>query len=93
MTVKSKPLAEVTHRAIEVLARELGAADAIRFINQFTTGYGDYTSERDALFAGATLDQILADIKKTRPAEATVSTDAELEPGGQEPASRQSNGP
>jgi hypothetical protein len=88
MTVKSKPLAEVTHRAIEVLARELGAADAIRFINQVTTGYGDYTSERDALFAGATLDQIIADIKKTRPGEGAVSTDAEVEPGKEESASR-----
>ena len=55
MTVKNKPLAEVSQRAIEVLCRELGAVDTIRFINQFTTGHGDYTSERDALFAGGTV--------------------------------------
>jgi hypothetical protein len=71
--VKSKPLAEITHRAIEVLARELGAADAIRFINQFTTGYGDYTSERDALFAENTLDQIIADIHRARPGELEIA--------------------
>ncbi|MFI5459966.1 MAG: hypothetical protein ACHRXM_31485 [Isosphaerales bacterium] len=82
MTVKAKPLAEVTHRAIEVLARELGAADAIRFINQFTTGYGDYTSERDELFAGETLDQIIADIKKTRPGQGAGSDGAEGQPVG-----------
>lgn len=67
MTVKTQPLAQVTQRAIEVLCRELGAADTIRFINQFTTGSGDYTSERDALFAGETLDQIIADIKLISP--------------------------
>ena len=73
MNLKSKPLAEVTHRAIELLARELGAADAIRFINQFTTGYGDYTSERDALFAETTLDQIIADIHRSRAVERDVA--------------------
>ena len=69
MTVETKPLAEVTRRAIEVLSRELGTADALRFINQFTTGYGDYTTERDGLFAGETLDQILSDITGTAPGE------------------------
>ncbi len=63
MTVQTKPLAEVTRRAIEVLSRELGAADALRFVNQFTTGYGDYTAERDSLFGQETLDQIIAEIK------------------------------
>jgi hypothetical protein len=67
MTRPPKPLAEVTRRAIEVLSRELGAADTLRFINQFTTGYGDYTAERDALFEQDTLDQILSEIKGTTP--------------------------
>ena len=69
MTVKNKPLAEISQRAIEVLCRELGAVDTVRFINQFTTGHGDYTLERDALFAGETLDQLVADIRRTRPEE------------------------
>ncbi|MGO9464043.1 MAG: hypothetical protein ACLQIB_15780 [Isosphaeraceae bacterium] len=74
MTLKTKPLAEVTQRAIEILCRELGAADTVRFINQFTTGHGDYTAERDVLFAGETLDQIIADIKKVH-AEWDASSD------------------
>ncbi|MGZ5980184.1 MAG: hypothetical protein ACXWO3_04400 [Isosphaeraceae bacterium] len=65
--MRTKPLAEVSQRAIKALCRELGAADTVRFINQFTTGHGDYTSERDVLFAEDTLDQIIADIKKTPP--------------------------
>jgi hypothetical protein len=78
MTVKNKPLAEITQRAIEVLSRELGAADTLRFINQFTIGHGDYVSERDALFAGATLEQIISEIKGTEAAE--NQTDRGLEP-------------
>ena len=63
MTIQTQPLSELTQRAIEILSRELGAADTIRFINQFTTGSGDYTAERDALFENATLAQIVAEIK------------------------------
>jgi hypothetical protein len=79
MIVKNKPLAEVSQRAIEILCRELGAVDTVRFINQFTTGHGDYTSERDDLFAGETLDQIIADIKRAKSPTDTSSGDVEAE--------------
>ena len=74
MTVQTRPLADVTRRAIEILTRELGAADTFRFVNQFTTGLGDYTAEREHLFDAETLEQILGAIKaKTaeRPSEST----------------------
>lgn len=63
MTAKRKPLTEVTRQAIEILSRELGVVDAMRFIGQFTTGQGDYTEEKDALVGQATLEQIVAEIK------------------------------
>jgi hypothetical protein len=63
VTIQTMPLVEVTRRAIEVLTRELGPADTVRFINQFTTGSGDYTAEREALFADKTLEQIVTEIK------------------------------
>jgi hypothetical protein len=66
MTVQTKPLTEITRRAIEILMREIGIADTIRFINQFTTGSGDYTTERDAMIGDLTLDQILSEIKQDR---------------------------
>jgi hypothetical protein len=65
MTTQTLPLAEVTRRAIAILSRELGTADALRFVNQFSSGLGDYTAERDELFAGQTLGQIISDIKRT----------------------------
>jgi hypothetical protein len=79
MTVKNRPLAEVSQRAIEVLCRELGAVDTVRFINQFTTGHGDYTSERDTLFAGESLDQIIAGIKRAKSAEPDASEGVEID--------------
>jgi hypothetical protein len=36
----------------------MGAADAARFISQFTTGYGNYTEERKKLFEGLTLGEV-----------------------------------
>lgn len=39
----------------------------MRFLKQCTTGLGDYTVEREDLFAGKTLDQIVNDIARMRP--------------------------
>jgi hypothetical protein len=46
MTVKRKSLEEVRHLGYEALARELGPADFVRFLQQFETGKGNYTEER-----------------------------------------------
>jgi hypothetical protein len=64
MNVQAKPLSEITRNAINLLSKEMGIVDTVRFLNQFTTGYGDYTKERDALFKDLTLDDVLAAIKK-----------------------------
>ena len=40
--------------------------DTIRFVNQFTTGHGNYTDERDALFGQITLDEIVTAINNKR---------------------------
>lgn len=66
MLVETKPLADITQEAVSVLFQELGAANTIRFLNQFTIGYGDYLEEREALFGLLTLDEIVEDIKKQR---------------------------
>jgi hypothetical protein len=63
MNGQTKPLSEITQQALALLAKELGIADTVRFLNQFTAGYGDYTTERDALFGDLTLDEILSAIR------------------------------
>lgn len=69
MTVDVKPLAEITHDALRVLYKEIGVVDTVRFINQFTVGYGDYTEERERLFGDLTLADIIAGIKDRRERE------------------------
>ncbi len=78
MMLETKPLNQITHEAIQVLYQEIGVVNTVRFLNQFTLGYGDYTAERDALFADLTLDDILTAIKIERGQgnnEAQESTD------------------
>jgi hypothetical protein len=68
MTTTLRPLSEVNHHAIQLLAEHIGVVDTFRFVNQFTTGHGDYTKERETLFANVTLDDIIAAIEKKRAA-------------------------
>jgi hypothetical protein len=64
MNIQTKPLSDITKQAIDVLTKEMGIVDTVRFLTQFTTGYGNYTEEREALFKDVTLDEILATMKK-----------------------------
>jgi hypothetical protein len=64
MTARQKPLSEVNYEAIRLLSEKLGLADTLRFVNQFTTGHGDYTKERDRLYGDLTLDEIVSAIEK-----------------------------
>ena len=63
MNVQTKPLSEITQQAIDLLFKEMGIVNTMRFLNQFTTGYGDYTQEREALFKDLTLDEFLSAMK------------------------------
>ncbi len=69
MILESRSLENITEKALDVLFRELGAADAIRFLTQFSTDRGDYTAMREQLFAGLTLEQFFAEVKGTTKVE------------------------
>ena len=66
MITTPSSLYEINHRAISVLCRELGIANTLRFVRQFSTGYGDYTKEREELLEGKTLGDIMEEIKQMR---------------------------
>jgi len=66
MSVPAKSLTDITSQALHVLAREIGAADTMRFLGQFSTGTGNYTEERAALFDHLTLDDVLAEIRENQ---------------------------
>ncbi len=62
----ARPLAQITAEAMKILYREIGIVNTLRFVNQYTAGYGDYTTQREELFAGMTLDNIISEIKQSR---------------------------
>jgi len=66
MITDVRPLIEVNQQAIYLLYEELGVVDAVRFLKQFTQGYGNYTQEREVIFANKSLDDIVNEIEKRR---------------------------
>jgi len=66
MIIETRPLAEITKEALKVLYKEIGIVNTVRFVGQFTTGYGNYTQEREQLFEDMTLDDIVSEIKRKR---------------------------
>jgi hypothetical protein len=66
MIIEVKPLTEINQQAIHLLYQELGVINAVRFLKQFTVGFGDYTKEREVLFASKTLDQVVNEIEQMR---------------------------
>jgi hypothetical protein len=70
MNDDQKPIEDILRRGLEVLLRELGTADTLRFLQKYSPGRGDYTQERRELFNHLTVDEIVEQIKKSRPAVA-----------------------
>ena len=66
MTTETRPLIEINQQAIHLLYKELGVVDAVRFLKQFTQGYGNYTEEREVLFGKKSLDEIVSEVEKRR---------------------------
>ena len=56
---------EIRKIGIEALAEALGPADAVRFLQSFDLGRGDYTKERSHVL-GLTLDEIFTGIEKRK---------------------------
>jgi hypothetical protein len=60
MNTAPMPLTEITTSAIQLLLKEMGIVNTLRFINQFSMGFGNYTEERHDLFRDMTVDDIVA---------------------------------
>jgi hypothetical protein len=55
---------ELNQKGFEALIAALGYADAVRFIKQFDTGTGDYTTDRDQWLDTFSLEDIGAELKQ-----------------------------
>jgi hypothetical protein len=63
MPVKTMTLEQVRVAGYQVLIRELGPVNLVRFLQQFETGYGDYTAERRQWLDRYTIEEIAQEIQ------------------------------
>ncbi len=64
--VRLMGLPELRSRGFEALVRELGVANAIRFLHLHRTGTGDYTQDRERWLAGLTIEQVEEEIRRMK---------------------------
>ena len=62
MKLKIQPLDQLNDAALNLLMRELGIANTARFLQQFSTGSGNYTEDRKAFYKDRTLDDLIQEI-------------------------------
>jgi hypothetical protein len=55
---------EIVRQGYQVLVESLGVVDALRFIQHFSPGQGDYTQDRPAWLEQTSLNDILTAIKQ-----------------------------
>jgi hypothetical protein len=63
--MEAKTLNEIRIQGFDVLVKNLGPADAIRFIQSYSHGSGDYTKERKSLLEND-FDTVVAGIMERR---------------------------
>ncbi len=56
-------LVELQNKGYQVLQEHLGIVGMLKFIQQFDTGSGNYTKEREKLLGNPTIDEIKAEIE------------------------------
>ncbi|MBU1180947.1 MAG: hypothetical protein KKF00_02035 [Proteobacteria bacterium] len=59
MNTETRPIYEISRRATNILFREMGIVETIRFFNQFSIGRGDYTKDREKWIGDVSLDDAL----------------------------------
>jgi hypothetical protein len=59
-------LEEIRRAGLEALAEKLGPVDMVRFLQQFETGRGDYSAEREAWLGSLDKGAFIAQVKGLR---------------------------
>jgi hypothetical protein len=67
MTIKT--LNQVREEGMSTLVRSLGQVDAVRFLQQFDVGKGDYTAERVQILGDPSVDEVALKIGQLRRAQ------------------------
>jgi hypothetical protein len=70
---------QIMQIGIEALAKCLGPAGMLRFMQQYNQGSGDYTRDRDKILGNPTLSEIVAEIKARRQQAQVEGSDTSLQ--------------
>jgi hypothetical protein len=60
------PLGQLRRKGFEALVKELGVANALRFLSLYEAGRGDYTKDRDAWLGSSTVEEVAEDIREMK---------------------------
>ena len=66
MTKQTQSPIAIRQKAYEVLLKELGPVELIRFIQSLEFGVGDYTKDRDKKLGESSLEEVFQEIKEAR---------------------------
>jgi hypothetical protein len=66
MIARTKTLAQIRLIGLEALSRELGSFGMVRFLQQFETGQGDYSSERHRWLDQLSVEEFVDQMKQYR---------------------------
>ena len=66
MTPQTMSPAVIRKAGLEAVAKKLGPVGMVRFLQQFETGFGDYTQERNQWRKDMGIHEIVKEIKKKR---------------------------
>ena len=66
MSKQLKTMEEIREAGLQALIMHLGPAGMIRFLQQFETGCGDYTAEREQWLGNPPVEILAAEIQRTR---------------------------
>jgi hypothetical protein len=66
MTTLTMSPAVIRKAGLEAVAKKLGPLGMVRFLQQFETGRGDYTKERDQWLKDADIKKVISEIKRKR---------------------------
>ncbi len=68
MITQTRTLEEIRLMGLDALSRELGPVGVVRFLQQFETGHGDYSTDRHQWLDQLTVEEAVAQIKRRREA-------------------------
>jgi hypothetical protein len=71
MSTQNLTLEELRRAGIEALTREVGAAGMARFLQQFETGWGDYSVERHQWLDQGNVQTLAEQIRRRRSNESS----------------------